>query len=179
MNRYELAKERYAAIGVDTEAAIRRLADVRISMHCWQGDDVLGFDGSEALSGGIQTTRNYPGKAVGKDQLFEDIEKAFSFMPGKKRLNLHASYAVLGKDKGKVDRDKYTFEYFKPWVEFAKKIGLDGIDFNPTFFSHPKVKNGLTLSSPDEETRKFWVEHGKRCAEITAELAKAFAKPAL
>lgn len=177
--RFTSAAKIYADCGVDVEKAIDKLKTIPVSVHCWQGDDVLGFDGSEALSGGIQTTGNYPGKAVGKDQLFEDIEKAFSFMPGKKRLNLHASYAVLGKDKGKVDRDKYTFEYFKPWVEFAKKIGLDGIDFNPTFFSHPKVKNGLTLSSPDEETRKFWVEHGKRCAEITAELAKAFEKPAL
>lgn len=177
--RFTSAAKIYADCGVDVEKAIDKLKTIPVSVHCWQGDDVLGFDGSEALSGGIQTTGNYPGKAVGKDQLFEDIEKAFSFMPGKKRLNLHASYAVLGKDKGKVDRDKYTFEYFKPWVEFAKKIGLDGIDFNPTFFSHPKVKNGLTLSSPDEETRKFWVEHGKRCAEITAELAKAFAKPSL
>lgn len=177
--RFTSAAKIYADCGVDVEKAIDKLKTIPVSVHCWQGDDVLGFDGSEALSGGIQTTGNYPGKAVGKDQLFEDIEKAFSFMPGKKRLNLHASYAVLGKDKGKVDRDKYTFEYFKPWVEFAKKIGLDGIDFNPTFFAHPKVKNGLTLSSPDEETRRFWVEHGKRCAEITAELAKAFAKPAL
>lgn len=177
--RFTSAAKIYADCGVDVEKAIDKLKTIPVSVHCWQGDDVLGFDGSEALSGGIQTTGNYLGKAVGKDQLFEDIEKAFSFMPGKKRLNLHASYAVLGKDKGKVDRDKYTFEYFKPWVEFAKKIGLDGIDFNPTFFSHPKVKNGLTLSSPDEETRKFWVEHGKRCAEITAELAKAFEKPAL
>ena len=177
--RFTSAAKIYADCGVDVEKAIDKLKTIPVSVHCWQGDDVLGFDGSEALSGGIQATGNYPGKAVGKDQLFEDIEKAFSFMPGKKRLNLHASYAVLGKDKGKVDRDKYTFEYFKPWVEFAKKIVLDGIDFNPTFFSHPKVKNGLTLSSPDEETRKFWVEHGKRCAEITAELAKAFEKPAL
>ncbi len=177
--RYESAKAIYAEAGVDTEAAIAALSAVPLSVHCWQGDDVLGFEGAGALTGGIQTTGNYPGKATTPEQLMADIEKAFSLMPGKKRLNLHASYALLGDDAGKVDRDAYTYKYFEPWVAFAKRLGLDGIDFNPTFFAHPKMKNGLTLSSPDESVRRFWVEHGKRSLEIAAELGKAFGKPCL
>ncbi len=177
--RYESAKAIYAEMGVDTEAAMEKAAGIPISVHCWQGDDVLGFEGAGALTGGIQTTGNYPGRATTPEQLMADIEKAFSLMPGKKRLNLHASYALLGDDAGKVDRDAYTYKYFLPWVELSKRIGMDGIDFNPTFFAHPKMNNGLTLSSPDEETRKFWVEHGKRSLEIAAELGKAFGKPAL
>ena len=177
--RYESAKEIYAEAGADTEAAMAALAEVPVSVHCWQGDDVLGFEGAGALTGGIQTTGNYPGRAATPGQLMEDIEKAFSLMPGKKRLNLHASYAILGGDAGKADRDAYTYRYFEPWTAFAKRLGLDGIDFNPTFFAHPKMKNGLTISSPDEPTRKFWVEHGKRSLEIAAELGKAFGKPCL
>ena len=169
----------YAAYGVDTEEALCRLKEIPVSVHCWQGDDVLGFDGSDSLSGGIQTTGNYPGKAVGPEQLMADIKKAFSLMPGKKRLNLHASYAVLGADKGKVDRDAYTYKYFEPWVKFAKENGISGIDFNPTFFAHPKMKDGLSLSSPDEPTRKFWVDHGKACMKIAAELGKAMGSPCL
>lgn len=179
MSRYEEAKKMYAAYGVDTEEALRRLKEIPVSVHCWQGDDVLGFDGSDSLSGGIQTTGNYPGKAVGPEQLMADIKKAFSLMPGKKRLNLHASYAVLGADKGKVDRDAYTYKYFEPWVKFAKGNGISGIDFNPTFFAHPKMKDGLSLSSPDEETRKFWVRHGRACLEIAAEMGKAMNSPCL
>ena len=179
MNRYESAKAIYAACGVDTEEAIRTLKEIPISVHCWQGDDVIGFDGANSLSGGIQTTGNYLGKARTPDELLQDIEKAFSMMPGKKRLNVHACYAFLGADKGHVDRDAYTYKYFKPWVDFAKKLGLDGVDFNPTFFAHPKMKNGLSLSSPDEDTRKFWVEHGKRSLEIAAEMGRAFGKPCL
>ena len=179
MSRYEEAKKMYAAYGVDTEEALRRLKEIPVSVHCWQGDDVLGFDGSDSLSGGIQTTGNYPGKAVGPEQLMADIKKAFSLMPGKKRLNLHASYAVLGADKGKVDRDAYTYKYFEPWVKFAKENGISGIDFNPTFFAHPKMKDGLSLSSPDEPTRKFWVDHGKACMKIAAELGKAMGSPCL
>ncbi len=177
--RYTSAKKIYASYGVDTEAAIGTLSAVPVSVHCWQGDDVIGFDGSDSLSGGIQTTGNYPGRARTPEELFADIAEAMRLMPGTKRLNLHASYAFLGADKGKVDRDGYTYEYFKPWVEFAKGLGLDGIDFNPTFFGHPKMKDGLTLSSPDEETRRFWVEHGRRSLEIAAELGKAFGKPCL
>lgn len=179
MSRYEEAKKMYAAYGVDTEEALCRLKEIPVSVHCWQGDDVLGFDGSDSLSGGIQTTGNYPGKAVGPEQLMADIKKAFSLMPGKKRLNLHASYAVLGADKGKVDRDAYTYKYFEPWVKFAKENGISGIDFNPTFFAHPKMKDGLSLSSPDEPTRKFWVDHGKACMKISAELGKAMGSPCL
>lgn len=177
--RFQEAKALYQGFGVDVEKALEVLKNIPISVHCWQGDDVLGFDGSGALSGGIETTGNYPGRARNVDELFADTAKALSLMPGKKRLNLHACYALLGADKGKVDRDEYTYRYFEKWVGFAKEMGLDGIDFNPTFFAHPKMKDGLSLSSPDEATRHFWVEHGKRSLEITAELAKQFGKPAL
>ncbi len=172
-------KKQYAAFGVDVEAALETLGTIPISVHCWQGDDVIGFDGAGSLSGGIQTTGNYPGRARNFEELKADIREAFSLMPGKKRLNLHASYAILGDDAGKVDRDAYSYKHFIPWVEFAKELGLDGIDFNPTFFAHPNMKDGLTLSSPQESVRSFWVEHGKRCMEIAAELGKAFQKPCL
>lgn len=172
MTAYQLAKEEYAAAGVDTEAAISSLHNIPISIHCWQGDDVIGLDGGGALSGGIQTTGNYPGRARNFEELTADIERAFSLMPGKKRLNLHASYAVLNGEE--VDRDAYRPEHFAPWVKFAKKIGLDGIDFNPTFFSHKRVKDGLTLSSPDESTRKFWIDHGIACLKIAEYFAAEF-----
>lgn len=167
---YQEAKEVYAKIGVDTEQAIEKLKNTAISVHCWQGDDVVGLDGGGAASGGIQTTGNYPGRARNFEELKQDLTKAFSLMPGKKRLNLHASYAILGGEK--VDRNAYRPEHFAPWVEFAKQIGLDGIDFNPTMFSHPMVKGGLTLSSPDESVRKFWIEHCKACIRISEYLAK-------
>ena len=176
---YQEAKQAYAAFGVDTDAAIAALKEVPISVHCWQGDDVLGFEGAESLSGGIQTTGNYPGRARNAEELLKDYAYALSLMPGKKRINVHASYAFLGEDKGKIDRDKYEPKHFSPWVKFAKDNGYDGIDFNPTFFAHPKMKDGLTLSSPDEETRKFWVEHGKRCMEIAAYLGKEMDSPCL
>ena len=179
MNRYESAKALYAERGVDTEKAISRLREIPISVHCWQGDDVIGFDGADSLSGGIQTTGNYPGRARTPEELLADIEKAFSLMPGRKRLNIHACYAFLGEDKGKVDRDGYQYKHFEKWVDFAKKIGLSGVDFNPTFFAHPMMKDGLTLSSPDETVRRFWVEHGKRSLEIAAEIGKAFGSPCL
>ena len=166
MERYKQAKEMFARLGADTEAALHALQSIPVSVHCWQGDDVVGFDGGGQASGGIQTTGNYPGRARTPEELMVDIRFAFSHMPGKKRLNLHASYAILGKDAGKVDRDAYRPEHFAPWVAFAKEIGLDGIDFNPTFFSHPMVKNGLTLSSPDERVRSFWVRHGQACLKI-------------
>ena len=176
---YQEAKQAYAAFGIDTDAAIAALKNVPISVHCWQGDDVLGFEGAESLTGGIQTTGNYPGRARTPEELLKDYAFALSLMPGKKRINVHASYAFLGEDKGKVDRDKYEPKHFAPWVKFAKDNGYDGIDFNPTFFAHPKMKDGLTLSSPDEETRKFWVEHGKRCMEIAAYLGKEMGSPCL
>ena len=179
MSFYNDCKKIYESYGIDVEKAINSLNDISISVHCWQGDDVIGFDGSYSLSGGIQTTGNYPGRARTPEELFADIEKAFSLMPGKKRINVHACYAFLGEDKGKVDRDNYTYKHFKPWVDFAKKIGADGVDFNPTFFGHPMMKDGLSLSSPDEKTRKFWINHGKACLEIAKEMGKEMNSPCL
>lgn len=175
MNRYESAREQYKKIGVDTDKAIEILKEIPVSLHCWQGDDVTGFDHEGPLTGGIQTTGNYPGKATNPEQLMADIEKAISFLPGKIKLNLHANYAIFGKD-GFVDRNKLEPKHFEKWVEFAKKHDM-GIDFNPTFFSHEKVKDGLTLSSPDEETRKFWIEHGKACIRISEYFAKETGVP--
>ena len=169
MKYYDIAKERYARYGIDTERAIRETADIPVSVHCWQGDDVVGFDGGGAASGGIQTTGNYPGRARNFEELTSDLALAFSLMPGKKRLDLHASYAILnGED---VDRDAYRSEHFAPWVKLAREQGLDGIDFNPTLFSHAKVKDGLTLSSPDDGIRAFWVRHCKACLHIAEYLA--------
>ena len=165
MTRYESAKEMYAAWGVDTDAAIAKLKDIPVSLHCWQGDDVIGFDHDGPLTGGIQTTGNYLGKAKTPEELMADMEKVMELCPGKVKLNLHASYAIFEKGEY-VDRDKLEPKHFKKWVEFAKKHNL-GIDFNPTFFSSDKVKDGLTLSSPDEATRKFWIEHGKACIRIS------------
>lgn len=172
---YKFAQQQYASYGIDTEAAINSLDNIPVSIHCWQGDDVVGLDGGGAASGGIQTTGNYPGRARNFEELKADIKKAFALMPGKKRLNLHASYAVGAT----VDRDKYEPKHFVPWVEFAKEIGLDGIDFNPTLFSHKNVKDGLTLSSPDEKIRKFWVDHCIACLKISEYLADEFGKPCL
>lgn len=166
---YREAKETYAKIGVDVEQAIEKLKNTAISVHCWQGDDVVGFDGGGAASGGIQTTGNYQGRARNFEELKQDLKKAFSLMPGKKRLNLHASYAILSGEK--VDRNAYRPDHFAPWVEFAKEVGLDGIDFNPTMFSHPMVKGGLSLSSPDESVREFWIDHCKACIRISEFLA--------
>ena len=166
---YESAKIKYSKFGVDTEKAINKLKDVAISIHCWQGDDVVGFDSGEELSGGIQTTGNYPGKARNYNELMDDIDVVLSLVPGKKKLNLHACYAIIEGEK--ADRDSIKPEHFSKWVQFAKERNM-GIDFNPTFFSHPKVKDNLTLSSPDEEVRKFWVEHGKRCIEISQYFAE-------
>ena len=176
---YQEAKSKYAAFGVDTDAAIQKLSKVPVSVHCWQGDDVLGFEGADSLSGGIQTTGNYPGRARTPEELMQDYAFALKLMPGTKRINVHACYAFLGADKDKIDRDAYRPEHFAPWVKFAKENGVEGIDFNPTFFAHPKMKDGLTLSSPDEPTRKFWVEHGKRCMEIAAYLGKEMNSPCL
>ena len=172
MTIYEQAKQDYAQFGVDTDKAISTLKDIPISIHCWQGDDVIGLDGGGSLSGGIQTTGNYPRRARNFDELKADIRKAFALMPGTKRLNLHASYAILNGDK--VDRDKYQPKYFEPWVKFAKELGLQCIDFNPTMFSHKNVKDGLTLSSPDERIRKFWIEHCKSCIRIAEYFATEF-----
>ena len=161
MSEFEEAKEAYAAIGVDAEEALKKLQQVRISMHCWQGDDVLGFD-SDALTGGIATTGNYPGRARTPEELMADIRKAYSLIPGKHKLNLHASYRIT---KEKVDRDKIEPRHFASWVDFAKEEGI-GLDFNPTFFSHKNVKDNMTLSSPDPAIREFWIAHGKACRKI-------------
>lgn len=150
---------------MDTDKAIEKLKDVSISVHCWQGDDVVGFDNRESLSGGIQTTGNYPGKANTPEELMADIDKAFSLIPGKKKLNLHACYAI-GEPGEKIERSKIEPRHFKKWVRFAKERNM-GIDFNPTFFAHPRVKDNLTLSSPDEDTRNYWIEHGKACIRIS------------
>lgn len=173
--RYETAKEIYASFGVDTDAVIKKLKDIPTSLHCWQGDDVKGFDQDGPLTGGIQTTGNYPGKATTPEQLFADMDKVMAMCPGKKKLNVHASYAIF-EDGEWVDRDKLEPKHFKKWVDFAKERNL-GIDFNPTFFSSPKVKDGLTLSSPDEETRKFWIEHGKACIRISQYFAEETGVP--
>ncbi len=167
---YASAKKVYLKYGIDTDEVLKKLSTVSVSLHCWQGDDVKGFDHDGPLTGGIQTTGNYMGRARTPEELMADMEKVISLCPGKKKLNVHACYAIFGDD-GFVDRDKLEPRHFEPWVKLAKKYGL-GIDFNPTFFSHPKVKDGLTLSSPDEETRKFWIEHGKACIRISTYFAK-------
>ena len=145
---YTEAKQTYNNYGIDTEKALEALKNVSISVHCWQGDDVVGFDSAEALSGGIQATGNYPGRARNPEELMADYDKAFSLIGGKKKLNLHACYAIFENGEA-VGRDKIEPKHFAKWVEFAKARNM-GIDFNPTFFSHPMVKEGLTLSSPDE-----------------------------
>lgn len=168
--RYESAKALYASIGVDTDKAIETLKSVPVAMHCWQGDDVKGFDQDGPLTGGIQTTGNYPGKARTPEELMADMEKVLSLVPGQKKLNLHASYAIFEPGEY-ADRDKLEPKHFAKWVEFAKKHNM-GIDFNPTFFSHEMVRDGLTLSSPDEEVRRFWINHGKACIRISQYFAE-------
>ncbi|MBC8596616.1 L-rhamnose isomerase [Qingrenia yutianensis] len=175
MNRFDTAAEIYKNYGIDAQKAIDTLKNVTVSMHCWQGDDVVGFDTKESLSGGIQTTGNYPGKARTFDELTADIDKAMSLIPGKKKLNLHACYAVF-EDGEFADRNELKPKHFEKWVKFAKERNM-GIDFNPTFFSHAMVKDNLTLSSPDENVRKFWVEHGKRCVEISQYFAEETGVP--
>ena len=173
--RYEWARESYARMGVDTDAAIARLKEIPVSLHCWQGDDVTGFDHDGPLTGGIQTTGNYPGRARTPRELMQDMDQALKLMPGKKKLNLHASYAVF-EDGEYADRDKIEPRHFEKWVEFARERNM-GIDFNPTFFSHDKIKDGLTLTSPDEETRKFWIDHGKACIRISEYFARQTGVP--
>ena len=170
MSRFEEAKAKYLKQGVDVEKAIETLKNIPVSIHCWQGDDVTGFENvGGALTGGIQTTGNYPGKARTPDELMADFEKAISLIPGKKRINLHASYAIFEGEK--VDRDELKPEHFKKWVDFAKKNDI-GVDFNPTFFSHDKAADSLTLSSPDDEKREFWIRHGIASRRIAAYFAK-------
>ena len=175
MTRYESAKEMYAKIGVDTDLTIERLKNIPVSLHCWQGDDVKGFDTDGPLTGGIQTTGNYPGRARTPEELMQDMDKVMSLCPGKKKLNVHACYAIFEGGEF-ADRDKLEPKHFKKWVDFAKERNM-GIDFNPTFFSHPRVKGGLTLSSPDDDTRRFWIEHGKACIRISQYFAEQTGVP--
>ena len=175
MTRYDQAKKIYEKYGVDTELALEKLRNACISVHCWQGDDVIGFDSREALSGGIQTTGNYPGRARTPEELMSDYDFAFSLIGGRKKINLHASYAIFEAGEC-VGRDEIEPKHFKKWVEFAKSRGM-GIDFNPTFFSHPMVKDGLTLSSPDESVRKYWINHGKACLRIAEYFANETGEP--
>ena len=172
---YELARERYARLGVDTETAVRSLAGIPISLHCWQGDDVGGFESDQGLTGGgIQATGNYPGKAKNADQLRADVDKALSLIPGRHRFNLHAIYAET--DGRKVDRDQLAPEHFSRWIDWAKSRRL-GLDFNPTYFSHPKAADGFTLSHRDDGIRRFWVDHGIACRRIGEAFGRALATP--
>lgn len=171
---YELARNRYHALGVDTEKALRKLASIPISLHCWQGDDVAGFENTNtALGGGLVATGNYPGKARTPDELRADLDKAFSLIPGKHRLNLHAFYGEFGGKK--VDRDEISLDHFKNWIAWAKSNGI-GLDFNPTCFSHPKSADGFTLAHHDKAIRQFWIEHCQRSREIGAGIGKALGK---
>ena len=173
---YQNAKEQYAELGINTDEAIAKLSKIDISLHCWQTDDVSGFETADAElgGGGIMATGNFPGKAKTIDQVKADIEKAMSLLPGKQRLNLHAIY---GDFKGvKVDRDQIEVKHFQSWIDWAKKLGI-GLDFNPTCFSHPLSNDGYTLSSKDPKTRKFWIEHVKRCRIIAAEMGKQLGNP--
>lgn len=172
--RYESAKAMYQTIGVDTEAALLALKDIPVSMHCWQGDDVGGFEGAGQLSGGIQATGNYPGKARNPQELMADIDQALSLIPGTHRINLHASYAILEEGET-ADRDQLEPRHFAAWVEFAKERGL-GIDFNPTYFSHPKADEA-TLSSECEEIRQFWIRHGQASVRISEYIATELGSP--
>ena len=177
MTRFESAKELYAAKGIDVESAIKTLQETPISIHCWQGDDVVGFDSRQAASGGIQTTGNYPGRATTPEQLMADFDEVLSLTGGKKKINLHASYAIFA-DGEACGRDKLEPKHFSAWVEYAKKRGL-GIDFNPTFFSHPMVVGGLTLSSPRKDVREYWIAHGQRCLKIAEYFAEETGQPCL
>ena len=175
MNNYESAKQAFKQYGVDTDKALDVLATVPVSLHCWQGDDVTGFDHDGPLTGGIQTTGNYPGKARTPEELMQDIEEVLKLVPGKKKINVHACYAIFEKGEF-VDRDKLEPKHFKKWVDFAKKHGM-GLDFNPTFFSHPMAATGLTLSSPDKKIRDFWIAHGKACVKISEYFARETGVP--
>lgn len=177
---YEMAKERYAALGVDVERAMEKLRHAPVSLHCWQGDDVRGFDTdpTKPLTGGIQTTGNYPGRARTPEELMADLDLVLKLCPGTKKMNLHASYAIFDEENGGwVDRDKLEPKHFKKWVDFCKARGL-GCDFNPTFFSHPMC-DPLTLASPNEKTRRFWIEHGKASIRISQYLGEELGQPCI
>lgn len=172
---FTAAKERYSELGVDVDQALQTLERIPISLHCWQGDDVGGFENfGTSLGGGLAVTGNYPGKATTPEQLRADLDQAYALIPGKHRLNLHASY---GEFHGKrVDRDEITADQFTGWIAWAKQNGI-GLDFNPTYFSHPKADDGFTLAHRDKAIRQFWVEHGIRCREIGAAFGEALGTP--
>jgi len=172
---YELAKERYAEFGVDTDRALERLAGIPISLHCWQGDDVGGYENSsDELGGGLAVTGNYPGKARTPDELRMDVDRAFSLIPGRHRFNLHASYAETGGKK--IERNELEPQHFQTWIDWAKSNRI-GMDFNPTFFAHPKADDGFSLSHQDDAIRTFWIEHGIACRKIGAAFGKALGTP--
>jgi L-rhamnose isomerase len=173
---YQSAREQYATLGVDTESALEILSKTPISLHCWQGDDVGGFEkeGSKLDGGGIQATGNYPGKARTIDELRADLDRALSLIPGKHRVNVHACYADLSG--GRVDRDAYTITQFQSWVDWCMARGL-GMDFNPSYFSHPLASDGVTLTHPDKKIRQFWIDHGIACRRIGAEIARQLGSP--
>ena len=174
---FDDAKKTYAAWGVDVDRALSTLASIPLSLHCWQGDDVGGFENSAGLTGGgIQATGNYPGKARTAEELRSDCEKAFSLIPGKHRANIHAIYAETGGRK--VDRDALSSEHFSAWMSWAKKLGI-GLDFNETYFSHPKAESGFTLSSGDRKVRDFWVNHSLRCREIGEAMGRETGTPCI
>ncbi|MEM8915991.1 MAG: L-rhamnose isomerase, partial [Pseudomonadota bacterium] len=173
---YDGAKDAFAEWGVDTEAAIDRLKTIPISVHCWQGDDVVGFETKSGSSGGgIQATGNHPGRARNPDELRADLEFAYSMIPGTHRLNLHAMYMDTEE---KPDRDAIEYRHFEPWVDWAKGLGI-GLDFNPTFFAHAKADDNLTLSHPDKAIRDFWIEHGKRTREIAGRMGRELGSKAV
>ncbi|NLK06985.1 MAG: L-rhamnose isomerase [Spirochaetales bacterium] len=178
MSPYETAKSRYARYGVDTDSVLDQLAKIPISIHCWQGDDVGGFErpDSQLAGGGIQTTGNHPGKAKTIEQLRLDIEKVLTLVPGSHRLNLHASYGEFGSTF--VDRDQIEEKHYQGWVDWSRKVGLP-LDFNGTFFSHPLADDGYTLASKDERIRRFWIEHAKRCRKIAAWIGEQQGSPCI
>src|SRR6266478_3179180 len=174
---YRMAKERYAQLGVNTDRALEQLAGISISIHCWQGDDVGGFESAgQELGGGLAVTGNYPGKARTPQELRGDFEKAISLIPGSHRFNLHACYAEMNGKK--MGRDELSVEQFKNWIAWAKSLQI-GPDSNPTYFSHPKAADGFTLAHPNKDIRQFWIEHGVRCREIGAAIGKAIGKTCL
>ncbi len=167
---FQLARERYGSVGVDVNNAIKRLRDVQISVHCWQGDDVAGFEGNgSALGDGLAVTGNYPGRARTADELRSDLQLAYSLIPGNHRLNLHALY---GEFHGPVDRDEIGVEHFQSWIDWGRSEGVD-LDFNPSYFSHPKASDGFTLSHSDAGIRQFWIDHGIACRKIAAAMGRA------
>jgi L-rhamnose isomerase len=173
---YAAAKELYASFGVDTDLVLRQLDEIKISLHCWQTDDVGGFETPDATlsGGGIQATGNYPGKATNISQVRDDLEKVLSLLPGKQRINLHAIYGDFGGEM--IDRDQIEVKHYQSWIDWCKKLGI-GMDFNASCFSHPRAADGFTLSSKNEENRKFWVEHVRRCRAISAEIGKQLGTP--